>query len=191
MSFRQWLETAGPRGHLRFEDNHRDTIGGGFDAEHKYTVLAYDADEPGGRAVGGIDYTVTSDGKCHIDHIEVREERRREGIGEALMDWISAKFGGYRNLDLGGYATSAGHKLIARMERKAPPPPDQAEEWHESWVNGNLKDVAQAVLETTDRAAVIRLAARMGQAEAAKLSKMVENRGGGAAARPRPGPASL
>lgn len=190
MRFRLWLEAGGMHS-LRFEDNHRDTYGSGYNAEHKYTVLAYDRREDAKRAVGGIDYTVTaSDGKIHVDHIEVREERQGEGIGEALMDWLSEKAGGYRNLDLGGYATPAGHKLIAKMERKAPPPPDQAEEWHESWVNGNLKDVAQAVLETADRAAVIRLAARMGQAEAAKLATMVENRGGGAA-RARSGPASL
>lgn len=121
MRFRTWLEATGPT--LRFVDDHMDTIGGGYDAEHKYLLLAYDADEGGKYAVGGIEYTVLASepSRPHIDFIQVRKERRRQGIGEQLMNWLAHKYGGYHNLNLGGYATDDGQKLVDKMARMNPP----------------------------------------------------------------------
>lgn len=173
--FKSWLREATSTDAFRFQDNHRDVYGNGWNAEHKYTLFAYDKDE-GGRPIGGVDYTVTArDNVCHIDHIEVAADRRREGIGEALMDYLSNKYGGFRKLDLGGYATKEGMALVRKMQSKNPEP-DPIEELVESWHNGNTRHVARQVMSLTPQQAM-RLGAALGSVEADKLARVIDNLG--------------
>lgn len=95
-----------------FENHHTGMIG----PEHKYTLYVAHANDTEKRVIGYIDYTVWEN-ELYVDHVEVKEELRGQGIGKELYKKLFELNPEYE-YKRAGYYTEQGSKIRDWFEKE-------------------------------------------------------------------------
>jgi len=96
---------------LYFENHHVDMIG----SEHKYTLYVAFENDKEKKVIGYVSYTVLDD-ELFVDHVEVKEELRGQGIAKELYKKLY-NFNKDCSFQRAGYYTEEGKKLRLWFEK--------------------------------------------------------------------------